>query len=152
MTFAASAKPSIVGALVLTVLTLAACGESEAEKAKAEICSARNEISKQISKLQSLTFSTSAIDEAKTSFETITKELTKIKDAEPKLEASRREQLEPSVKTFESQISSIAKGVASSLTSGNLETALKTAEPKLRAAVSTLAGDFKQAFGPISCS
>ena len=152
MTFAASAKPSIVGALLLTVLTLAACGESEAEKAKAEVCSARNEISKQISKLESLTFSASAIDEAKSSFEAIGKELTKIKDAQPKLESSRREQVQSGVKTFESQLTTIASGVASSLTSGNLESALKTAEPKLKAAVSTLASDFRQALGPISCS
>jgi hypothetical protein len=152
MTFSASAKPSSLGALLLSVVALGACGESAAEKAKAEVCSARNEISKQISKLEGLTFSASAIDEAKAGFETIGKELTKIKNAQPKLEASRREQVQSGVKTFESQLSTIASGVASSLTSGNLESALKTAEPKLRAAVSTLAGDFHQALGPVSCS
>jgi hypothetical protein len=151
MTFSAFVKPSILGAALLSVLALAACGESEAEKAKAEVCSAREAISKQISKLESLTFSSSAINEAKASFETIGKELTKIKDAQPKLEASRREQVESGVKTFESQLSTIATGVASSLTSGNLESALKTAEPKLRAAVNTLAADFRSALGPVSC-
>lgn len=151
MTLSAFARPFILGAALLSVLALAACGESEAEKAKAEICSAREAISKQISKLESLTFSSSAINEAKASFETIGKELTKIKDAQPKLEASRREQVQSGVKTFESQLGTIASGVASSLTSGSLESALKTAEPKLHAAVNTLAADFRTALGPVSC-
>jgi hypothetical protein len=141
-----------LAALALSVAVLAACGESEAEKAKAEVCAARKVISNEIKKLQGLTISTSAIDEAKTGFETIGKELKKIKNAQPKLEGSRKEEVQAATKSFESSLSSIASSVTSNLSSGSIESALVSAGPKLKTAVNTLASDYAQALGPISCS
>jgi hypothetical protein len=141
-----------VAALALSVAALAACGESSAEKAKAEVCAARKVISNEIKKLQGLTISTSAVDEAKASFETINKELKKIKDAQPKLEGARKEQVEAATKSFESSLNTIASSAVSGLSSGSIESAIASAGPKLKSAVNTLASDYAQALGPISCS
>jgi hypothetical protein len=138
--------------LAFSAAGLLACGESAQDKAQAEVCSARKIISEQVTKLQGLTISTNTLTEAKAGFETIGKELTKIKNAQPNLEPARKEQVQAATKTFETQIGSLAAGVASSLGSGSLSSALTNAEPQLKAAVTQLANDYKSALEPISCS
>jgi hypothetical protein len=151
VTFRAPARASLAGAALLSAMALAACGESREEKAKAEVCAARKEIANQITALQGLTISANVVNEAKAHVETIGKELTKIKNAQPKLEGTRKEQVETASKTFEGELSSIAASVQSSVPSGNLESALKSAGPKIKSALETLASDYRQALGPISC-
>lgn len=146
-----SSKPSVLAALLLSSLALVACGESAQEKATAQVCKARTEISKQITKLEGLTISSNTVTEAKTSFEAIGKELTEIKNAQTNLEPARKEQVESATKTFETQLSTITAGVVASLGSGNIEAELKNAGPQLKSALSQLGTDFKQALGPISC-
>jgi hypothetical protein len=141
-----------LAAVLLGVLGFSACGESAQDKAKAQVCGARNGIQQQITKLQGLTFSSNTINEAKTGFEAIGKELTKIKDAQSGLAPARKEQVQTATSNFETQLSSIAGGVVSSLGSTNLETALKNAEPQLKSSLNKLAADYKQSLGPISCS
>ena len=145
-------KVSVLGALLLSVVTFAACGESAQDKAKADVCAARGEISKEVTKLQGLTLSSNALAEVKSSLEVIHKELTKIKDAQPDLEPARKEQVEAATKSFETELKTIASEVGSSLPSGNLESALTAAGPKIRPALSKLAGDYRQALGTINCS
>ncbi len=141
-----------VAVLLLSTAALAACGESAQDKAKAQVCSARSDISKQISKLQGLTISTNTLTEAEASFEAIGKDLSQISKAQPNLNPARREQVEAATKTFETELSSITSGVVSKLGSGNPSAALTSAQPALKAAVSQLANAYKQALGPISCS
>jgi Tfp pilus assembly protein PilP len=145
-------KVSVLSALLLSVVTFAACGESSEDKAKNEVCAARGEISKQITKLQGLTLSSSAVDEAKSGLEVIGKELRKIKDAETDLEPARKEQVEAATKTFEAELKTVASEVGSSLSSGNLESVLKAAGPKIKSALNKLAGAYQQALAPIDCS
>ena len=141
----------ILGVLLLSV-ALVACGESSQDKAKAEVCDARAEISKQINKLQGLTPSSNAITEAKSGFEVIGRELKKIKDAQPDLASARKEQVEPAMKTFESELGTIASSVLAGISSGGVESALKAQAPKLKSALSALANSYKQALAPINCS
>ena len=138
--------------VAVAALALAGCGESSEEKANKQVCSARSNISEQITKLQALTISTNTLTEAKDGFEAITKDLTKIKEAQPDLSPARKEQISSATQTFEAQLGSLAGGLATSLTSGNLTSALANAEPKLKAALTQLASDYKQALAPISCS
>jgi hypothetical protein len=142
----------VAATLAMSAAGLVACGESSQEKAKAEVCSARKSISEQVTKLQGLTISTNTLTEAKAGFETIGKELTKIKNAQPNLEPARKEQVEAATKTFQAQISSLAAGIASSLGSGSLSSALTNAEPQLKAALTQLGTDYKSALEPINCS
>jgi hypothetical protein len=150
--FRLSSKSPAAAAVLIGVLALAGCGESAQEKAMAQVCSARGDISKQISKLAGLTISTHTVTEAKTGFEAIESDLTKIKDAQPKLASARKEQVMSATQSFEGELSGVALSVIASVGSGNLEAALKTAGPQLKSALSKLAGDYKQSLGPISCS
>ena len=152
MTKTARRKVSILGALLLSVVTFAACGESSQDKAKADVCAARGEISKQITKLQGLTLSSNAVNEAKGSLEVIGKELRKITDAQADLEPARKEQVEAAIKTFEAEVKAVASEVGSSVSSGNLESALKAAGTKLKSALSKLAGAYQQTLAPVDCS
>jgi len=145
-------RPSAIAVLLVGALTLAACGESSQDKAKAEVCAARTEISKQITKLEGLTLSANSLTEAKTTFEVIGKELTKIKNAQPKLSPERKQQVQSATETFGKEVSTLAGELASSLGSGNLEAVLKNAGPQVKAALEKLSASYKQSLAPISCS
>jgi hypothetical protein len=148
---AARRKALTLGAMLIS-MTLVACGESSQDKAKKDVCGARTEISKQITKLQGLTPTSNAVNEAKSSLEVIGTELRKIKDAQHNLAPARKEQVEPATKAFESELKVIASSVAASISSGGVESALKGAAPQLKTALSKLANSYKQTLGPINCS
>jgi hypothetical protein len=141
-----------VFAALLISVSLAACGESSQEKAQKDVCNARAEISKQIAKLQALTPSASAIEEAKSGVEVIGDELKKIKDAQGDLAPARKEQVEPATKVFEAELKSIAANVAANIPSGGVESALKAVGPRLKSSLSALAGSYRRALAPINCS
>ena len=141
-----------VGALLLSAALLAACGESAQEKATAQVCSSRSTISKEVQKLQGLTPSSSAADEAKKSLETISDELKKIRDAQSDLAPARKEQVEAATSTFGADLKAIGLEVAASLPSANTEAAVAAATPKLKASSEKLGADYRQALGPISCT
>jgi hypothetical protein len=139
------------GALLVGAVSFAACGESAQDKAKAEVCSARSTIAKEVQKLQGLTVSSSAVDEAKSSVESISNQLKKITDAQPKLAEPRKEQVEAATSKFGEDLKAVTAEVAASLITGTSEAALAAAKPKLKASAEKLAADYKQALGPISC-
>ena len=116
---------------LLSVFVLASCGESSQEKAKAQVCEARSDISKQVKTLSELTLSSSAPGEAKTGLEAIGKDLTTIKDAQPDLEPARKEQVQAATHTFEAQVSSILSELVSKPSLSKLETQLKSSLTQL---------------------
>jgi Tfp pilus assembly protein PilP len=141
-------KTLAIFVLLFSATALVACGESAEEKAKAEVCDARNEINTQIAKLQSLTLSTNTPNEAKASFEAIGSSLAKIKNAASKLAPSRREQVDDGLKKLEGEAGKIASEVSSNLTVANLEAALT----KLKSALSAFGANLNQALAPVGCS
>jgi Tfp pilus assembly protein PilP len=141
----------MLGVLLVSVL-LVACGESSQDKAKTEVCDARTEISKQITKLQGLTPSSNAVNEAKGGLKVIGEELKKIKDAQHNLAPARKEQVEPATKAFESELKTIAASVEAIISSGDVESALKAAGQKLKSALGALATSYRHALAPINCS
>jgi hypothetical protein len=126
-------------------LAITACGESAQEKAKAEVCSARADISKQINMLTSLTASTISPSAVKTGVEAVANDLTKIKNAQGNLEPARKEQVQAATHTFETQLSSILTGITSNLS-------LSNAEAQFKSALSQLATSYKNTLGPINCT
>jgi len=134
-----------VVASLLSVLALASCGESAQEKAKAQVCEARSDISKQVKTLSELTLSVNVLSEAKTGLEAIGKDLTKIKDAQPNLEPARKEQVQAATHTFEAQISSILSELTSKPSLSKLETQLKSS-------LTQLASGYEKALAPLNCS
>ena len=138
-------KSPAIAALLLSIFVLAACGESAQDKAQSQVCSARTDISKEITAITELKVSTSAIGEAKTHFEAIAADVNKIKGAQANLAAPRKEQVEAATHTFTTEFSSIVTGLSSNLSLTNAEAHLKTA-------VAQLATTYKKALAPISCS
>jgi hypothetical protein len=130
---------------LLVVLALGACGESKEEKARAQVCSVRSDISKQITALGSLTLSTEVVSEAKAHIDAIGGDLTKIKDAQPDLEPARKQQVENATHQFETELKSITTELTSSLSVTN-------AKSKITSAVQKLGQGYKQALQPIECS
>jgi hypothetical protein len=132
-------------ATLLSAAALAACGESAEDKAKAQVCDARADISKQISTLTTLPISTSVLTEAKAGIETIGKDLKKIKDAQPDLQPGRKEQVEKATEAFGKQLNSTLSGVTSGLSLSNAGTQVKTA-------LTQLGDSYTQTLAPINCS
>lgn len=144
MPIACGKTPLAIGLLVGT-LTLASCGESSQEKAKAQVCEARSDISKQVKTLSGLTLSLGAPGEAKTGLEAIVKDLKTIKDAQPNLEPARKEQVQAATNTFEAQVSSILSELTSKPSLSKLETQLKSS-------LTQLASGYEKALTPLNCS
>jgi hypothetical protein len=148
------ARRFTVLALVLAgALGLVACGESSEEKATAKVCASTKEISAQLAKLQTLTLSSTALDEAKSGFETIGKSVNEIKDAAPNLETARKEEVTAANDAFKATFAALAAQIGSAaLSSGSVEEELKKSEGALKAAVTTLATDYKKVFAELKCS
>lgn len=137
-------KPPAFAAVLLSALALAACGESAETKAKAQVCSARADISKQINTLTGLTLSTISPTAVKTGVEAIANDITKMKTAEGNLEPARKAQVQTATRTFETRLGSILTGVTSDLS-------LSNAEAQFKSALSGLATSYKQTLAPIAC-
>lgn len=140
-----------VVALAISALGFAACGESSEEKATKKVCSATSEISTQLKNLQTLPISSSFPSEAKSSVEAITASVGKIREAAPDLEAARRDEVNAANRAFQSEILTITRSVASASASSNLQAALKSAEPQIKASLNTLASNYKKAFQALKC-
>jgi hypothetical protein len=141
----ARSQSFVVIASLLSVFALASCGESSQEKAKAQVCQARSDISKEVKKLSELTLSTSILTEAKGGVEAIGKDLTTIKNAQPDLEPARKAQIESATRTFEGQINSILSELVSKPSLSKLETQLKSS-------LTQLAASYEKALAPLNCS
>jgi hypothetical protein len=141
------AWPRFAGALALTFVgfSVGGCGESAQEKATAEVCAARGDISKQVSTLSGLTISTASVSKVSSSIETIANDVKKIKAAQENLDPSRKQQVEGATQAFSSELASIASGLASNLS-------LSNAEAQLESAVSKLTSSYKKTLEPIHCS
>jgi len=150
--FKIPSRSTALAALLVSALALTACGESSSEKATKQVCSATSEISTQIKKLETLPISSSFPTEAKTSVEAIDKSIKQIDEAAPNLPAASKEEINAADKAFEAQIAIITGDVASASKSSNLEAALKSAEPQIKAALSKLSSDYKKAFEALKCS
>jgi len=147
-----TARSLSVALALLAPAALLGCGESAQEKAKAQVCSARSEISKQVEKLEGLKLSTNAPTEVKDSFEAISKSLSQIRSAQPNLEPARRAQVEAANAAFTTQLTSIANSVTTKLGSASPLSLLSSAEPALKTAATQLGEAYKRALGPIPCS
>jgi PBP1b-binding outer membrane lipoprotein LpoB len=142
---ATTRRYSAIGVVAMFgALALSGCGESAEAKAKKQVCSARDDISKQITTLHGLTLSSSSAATARASFEAIGKDVTQIKSVQTKLEPARRLQVEAATHTFVTQVNSIASGLTSNVSPS-------AAIAQFKSALSQLGTVYKQTLGPISC-
>jgi hypothetical protein len=148
----AGTRLALGAALATCVLGVVGCGESSEEKAAKQVCAATAEISAQVEKLKALPISLGFIAEAQKSVEAIDKSVTKIKDAEPKLEPTHREEVNAANRTLATELTTITTAVISAAkSSSDLEGAIKRAEPQIKAALNKLAVNYKKAFEALKC-
>ena len=135
----------IAGLLVAGAFTLTACGESEQDKAKKTICSARSDIQKRVNSLQSLTLTTASPDQVKKDVTGISDDLKKIADAAGKLKDQLRTQVDKANSEFSSQVNAIAGDLGTSLS-------LSGAQAKLKSALQQLSAAYQQSFAQVKIS
>jgi len=137
-------RSTAVAGLLIGAIAIAGCGESSQEKAEAQVCSARSDISKQISALSGLTLSSGTIDQVRAGFDAIGQDLGKIKDAQPNLGQARRQQTEAATQTFTSQVRSIVAELGHGLSASD-------AESKFTSALTQLETAYKSSLAPVNC-
>jgi hypothetical protein len=137
-------------ALVMLVLVAAAalaagCGESDADTAQAEICSARADIGQSVRDLQSLTPATATANQVQADVESIESGLTTIRDNVDHVDGAARAEIEAATDDFTAELNSIAKGVTS-------DQSLQGAQARARAARDQLAASYRSTIASIDCS
>ena len=138
-------KISILILIAAFALVIAACGgQSKADKAKTQVCDARADIQTQVKKLQGLTPATVTVNGVKDSLTAIQNDLKKIADAQPDLNAQRKQQVQSANQEFKSQFESIV---------GNLGTNLSAsgAQAQLQDALQKLASAYQTSFAKVDC-
>jgi hypothetical protein len=130
---------------MLSSVLLSACGESAQQKASAQVCGARTDISKQINTLNALGLSANLPSQVKSGVEAIANDITKIKNEQGNLEPARRKQVQTATHTFETRLNSILTGLTSNLS-------LSNAEAQFKSALSDLATSYKQTLASVDCS
>jgi hypothetical protein len=137
--------------LVSLGISLSGCGESQQEKnekaAIKTVCSARADIKNRLATLKTLTLSPVSLPQLKEEGTAIFDDLKKIKEAQPNLEQTRKQQVEQATKTFQQQVSS----TISSLTSLSSTTSLASAGAQFQGALTRLENSYARALGPIAC-
>jgi len=141
-------KPILVLAAA-GALALGGCGggsssSSKQDDAKATVCDARADISKQVDTLKGLTVSAATLDQIQTSLKAIDSDLKKISGAAGDLKGDDKSQLQQANKDFVTQINSIASSLVKS-------TSLSQAQSQAKDALSQLADAYKQTFAKFSC-
>jgi hypothetical protein len=137
-------KRSTIVMLVSAAIAVAACGQSQEDKAKTTVCDARADVRKQVGELQGLTLATATIDGVSQNLKAIRDDLGKIAGAQSDLSDDRRQQVQDANKAFTDQVKSTAQNVGRSVTAADAKTQLKDATTQL-------ASSYKQTLGRIDC-
>jgi hypothetical protein len=140
--------PARTLALLLIALAstaaIAGCGESEEDKAKADVCDARDDIKKQIDTLQGLTLSTATLSQVSDSVKAIGEDLRKIADVQSDLSDERRQQIQQANAEFGDTVQQIASQVTRSLS-------IQQAATQFKDAVEKAASSYKDSFATFDC-
>jgi uncharacterized membrane-anchored protein YjiN (DUF445 family) len=137
-------KHSIALLLLVAGLAVAACGESEQDKASTKVCDARADVKKQVDELRGLTLTTATVDGVTANLKAIRTDLGKIADAQGSLSDDRKKQVQSANQAFKAQMTSLAASVGKSLS-------LADAESQVRTALAQLSDSYKKTLGQINC-
>ena len=134
--------------LLLSVLGLglafAACGQSDEEKAKADVCDARDDIQANVKELQGLTLGTATTDKVRSSLNAIKDDLATITDAQAQLSEGQRQQVQKANEAFKSKVKAVGTDLGKSVS-------IEDAATQLKSDFDELATTYQQSFGPIDC-
>ena len=139
-----SGRRAALALMLSAALGLAACGESDQEKAQQQVCDARADISKQVDEIKALTPATATVDGVRQNVNAIQDDLKDIVNAQDTLSDDRRQQVKAATDQFTQQLSSIVQQALRSLS-------LSDAQAQLQSAVSDLASAYSSSLGKIDC-
>ena len=125
-------------------LAFAACGQSDEEKAKADVCDARDDIQANVKELQSLTLGTATTDKVRSSLNAIKDDLAKIADAQGQLSEGEKQQVQKANEAFKSKVKAVGEDLGKSVS-------IEDAATQLKNDFDELATTYQQSFGPIDC-
>jgi uncharacterized phage infection (PIP) family protein YhgE len=145
MTVRSGRLGSIVLALLMLMATVTGCGDSAEEKAQDNVCTARDDIRKQVEDLGNLTASTATVQGVQEKLSAIQNDLKTISDARDDLSEDRKQQVDAANQQFSQQLSAIVAGLGSDLS-------LSGAGEQLKAAAQQLVDSYQQTFAKIDCS
>ncbi len=135
-----------IALVVVAVIVVVAVtgGDSKSDKALAQVCGARADISQQLKTLQSLTPGTAG-SQAKESLQAIADDLKTIAGARADLSEARRGEVQSANQTFVASVKDAA-GSVTDLAS------LQSASGNVKAAAQKLAQTYATTYGKIDCS
>jgi uncharacterized lipoprotein YehR (DUF1307 family) len=133
-----------VAALTLALM-LAACGESEEDKAQKAVCSARADIKAQVDELKGMSVTTATLDGVRANLEAIGDSLAKIVTAQGDLTGERKQEAQKATQTFRSEVSGVTRELVTSVS-------LADGKQQIQAALDGLASSYQAAFAPLDCS
>ncbi|HVG75867.1 MAG TPA: hypothetical protein VM824_10835 [Thermoleophilaceae bacterium] len=133
----------VLSALALSI-AFAACGQSDEEKAKADVCDARDDIQANVKELQSLTLGTVTADKVRSSLNAIKGDLEKIVDAQGDLSDNQKQQVQKANEAFKSKVKALAGDVGRSVS-------IEDAAKQLESDFAELATTYEQSLAPIDC-
>jgi hypothetical protein len=138
-------RPKAVVALALVALFAAAgCGESKEDKALAEVCAARDDITKQVDQLANLTITTATTSKVTDGLQAIRDDLSTISETQADLADDRRKEVQSANDAF-------AASVRDTLTKVGTSVSLQDASTKLKAAFTDLKTSYRDSFGKLDC-
>lgn len=133
----------MLSALALSI-AFAACGQSDEEKAKADVCDARDDIQANVKELQSLTLGTVTADKVRSSLNAIKGDLEKIVDAQGDLSDNQKQQVQKANEAFKSKVKALAGDIGRSVS-------IEDAAKQLESDFAELATTYEQSLAPIDC-
>ena len=131
--------------LAVPAVLLAACGESDEEKAQARVCDARDDIREEVRQLQDLTLTTATTSKVKDSLTTIRDDLASIANAMDDLSEDRREEVDAANEEFKASVRETADNFGTKLS-------IEAAAAQLEQALRQLATTYQSSFGQLDCS
>jgi hypothetical protein len=137
-------RRGLASAAVLAALALAACGESQEDQARDQVCDARADIDRQVKTIQGLTPSTVTADAVRESVEAITNDLGEIRDAQADLGEGRRQEVEAATDAFAAEVREVGSTILRS-------TSVEEARSQLGTAADRLAESYRATLGGIDC-
>jgi hypothetical protein len=136
---------ALIVVLLAPVLLVGGCGNSEEDDAMAAICAARDDISKEIDELQSLTLTTATTSQVSDGLQSISDNLTTIEESRDELSDDRREEIEAANDAFADSITELAGTIGRTIS-------VEGAATELEKAMDQLATSYRDSFGEIDCS
>lgn len=84
--------------------------------------------------------------------EAIDASVTKIKDAEPKLEPAFKKQVEAGTEGFRAEMATIGAGLAlAAKAPGGIQAELRSVGPEIKAALTQLSSSYERAYASLKC-